>query len=366
MSEGPMAKGAGSRAGDTVYEQIIECLSSGVIAVDAAGAIITANHAAAQFLGIPGSELLAGARLLDVAAALPLSELFREIATTREPVTRSEVSVIHPDGTTREIGLSASLLEGGEAFRGVIFLFTDLTERRRMEREAELNRQLAALGELTAGVVHELRSPVSVISGMAELLIRKLGEGDDRSATAEAILRETASLERSIAQFLGFARPYDLDRTWAEPGDIARRALQFCQRRAQRKGTQLGYECENDLPSLYVDANRVAQGLANILVNAVDAVPRSEDDGVEGNVSMRVSKADGEVVFEVSDNGPGIHLKPGENLFTPFFTQKESGTGLGLTIAHRVVAAHGGTISHMNRPEGGTRFEVRLPVEEQP
>jgi len=338
-------------------QQIIDSLSSGIIALDANQKIAAANDAARAYLGARENELRVGDRLDRLPTAAPLAAVLSEVVDTQSPVSRREVTIQLPDGRPRELGLSASLLQGPQPFNGVIFLFTDLTERRRLERVAELNRQLAALGELTAGVVHELRSPVSVISGMAELLIRKLGPEDERCGAAETILQEAASLERSIAQFLGFARPYDIERAWAEPKAIAERAMQFCQRRAHQKATSLDCSCEPDLPNLHVDANRVAQALANILVNAVDAVPHG------GRVAFRSYQDGNDIVFEVVDNGPGVQLQPGENLFAPFFTQKESGTGLGLTIAHRVIAAHEGTISYANRDEGGTRFEIRLPVE---
>lgn len=342
-------------------QQIINSLTSGVIAVDADGAVVTANRTACEHLHTKGDELHPGVRLDDLPFLGPMVEVFHEVSETREPLLRKEIALELPDGERKEIGLSASLLEGPDPFNGVIFLFIDMTERRRLERAAELNRQLAALGELTAGVVHELRNPVSVISGMAELLMRKLKDDDGRK-TADAIFREAAHIERSISQFLGFARPFQLSPAKCHPRKIGERAFLLCQRRAEAKSVELSLACDNDVPEMSADIERVAQALANIVNNAVDAVARG------GSVALHISSdpdesGDGEIVFEITDNGPGIHLEKGENLFTPFFTKKEAGTGLGLTIVHRTVAAHRGSVRYGNRLEGGARFVVCLPID---
>src|SRR5690606_32244747 len=114
---------------------------------------------------------------------------------------RRELVLETPEGQ-KIVGVTASLLQGPAAFNGVIFLFIDLTEIRQLRRAAELNRQLAQLGELTAGVVHELRNPLSVISGMSELLMRKLGEGHEHQRKAKVIFEEAEELEKLITQFL--------------------------------------------------------------------------------------------------------------------------------------------------------------------
>ncbi|MBI5093062.1 MAG: PAS domain-containing protein [Candidatus Hydrogenedentes bacterium] len=340
----------------SIAEQALASLTSGVIAMDADGVVLYANNAATLFLGM---RLPVGTRLSDLPAVSPLLEVVREIMDSRSPVSRREVHIVTLDGARKEIGLSASLLEGPSDFNGVILLFTDMTERRALERSAELNRQLAQIGELTAGVVHELRNPVSVVSGMSELLLRKLEAGDDRRDIADAIFQEARNLEESIAQFLGFARPFELELSYCTPDAIVRRATQLCQRQAEKKPARLEAIIEDDLPEMRADLSRAAQAIANLISNAIDAV------NPDGWVQVSARRDDSSIVFEVMDNGPGIHLNPNEDLFSPFFTKKESGTGLGLSIVHRVITAHGGTVSYVNRPEGGACFTVRLPIERE-
>ena len=335
--------------------QLTDSLTSGVIALDAEGLVIHANQAARQYLGAEGRKLQPGVHLADLPTGAPLAEVFAEVSSNRGPVSRRELELNLADGTEREIGLSASLLQGPDDFNGVVLLFTDLTEQRRLQRAAELNRQLASLGELTAGIVHELRNPVSVISGMAELLLRRQETDGDLQKTAKAILRETKNLEQSISLFLGLARPYKIERAPYHPQSIAERAMQFCRSRTQDEHIHLDLICDDGLAELYVDAERMGQAVANLLVNAVEAVAG------EGHVALHVF-ADGEgVVFRVTDDGPGVDLTKGTDLLGAFVTQKEGGTGLGLTIAHKTVSAHGGTMTYGNQESGGACFEIRIP-----
>jgi len=338
-----------------LYEQIVNSLSSGVIALDLDGKIIMANPAAAAYLDVAPSALATGTPLTEVPNAGPLADVLANVTAAGAPISRHEVTLALPNGIVKQIGLSASVHTEEEALNGIIVLFTDMTERVRLERSAELNRQLAALGELTAGVVHELRNPVSIISGMAELLIRKLEPEDERQNAANTILREASALERLISQFLGFARPFELQRGKCTADAIVDRTVQLCRRRAERKKVSLDAESPAEI-RVHADLYRVAQALSNIANNAIDAVPEG------GRVSIHTVAGTEEVTFIIADNGPGIELQPGEDLFRPFFTKKEGGTGLGLTIAHRIIAAHYGTVSFDSGADGGACFTVRIPV----
>ena len=338
-------------------EPIIQCLPSGVMALDANGRIIITNRSAIDFLGGDAAQFAAGVYIEDLPIAAPFMDVMREVMTEQKPISRREIILTVAEGQKREIGLSASLMKGPDQFNGVVFLFTDMTERRNVERAAELNRQLASLGELTAGVVHELRNPVMVISGMAEWLVRK-AEDETMRDTGQTIFEEAAHLEKTISQFLGFARPFELEVTRCHPETIVSRTMRLCQQRAQEKGVTLSQHLPEGLPGMEADPGRVAQALANIVNNAIDAVPAET-----GRVELRVQRVEADTVFEVVDNGPGIDPAAGDTLFKPFLSQKEGGTGLGLAIVHRIVTAHSGTVAYACPEEGGTRFEVRLPTQ---
>ena len=343
-------------AAPAYYEQIVASLTSGVIALDRDGIIVTSNDAARTHLGLPEDRLRPGTRLEDAGAGVEsFMEAVRQVMAEQKPVSRHQVTLPADAGREKVIGLSASLLQGPDSFNGAIFLFTDLTEMRRLEHEAELNRQLAQIGELTAGIVHELRNPLSVIAGSADLLIRKLGPEDQHRRAVDMIVAEAKQLDQAISRLLGFAKPFTLDiKEWAVE-DILGRTERLSARRATTKDVQLTFGAAG-VPVIMVDGDRVAEALANLVDNAIDAT------GEGGHVAVQARLDGDKVVFAVSDDGPGLTLKPGDDPFRPFFTMKEDGTGLGLSIVKRIAAAHKGNVAYGNRPEGGACFEIHLPV----
>jgi signal transduction histidine kinase len=337
-----------------IYAQVVEGLGSGVLATDAEGRVLACNPAAQQFLGLPPD--LRGADIHLVESLRPFAALFEEICRQKNPILRRELFLKEGPEMQREIGVSASLLDGPLPFNGVIFLFTDMTDRRLLERSAEVNRQLASLGELTAGVVHELRNPLSVISGMAELLMRRLEPGEKTYRSAETIWREAQDLDRAISQFLGFARPFELHRADTSPKAILERVRQLCDQNARQKRVELHVGQENLDLRLRVDPLKMAQAIANIVGNAVDLL------GDGGEIWVDVAHRDEMLLFKVMDNGPGVQVEANENIFSPFFSKKRGGTGLGLAIVHRIVTAHGGTVTYRNHESGGAIFEIRIPL----
>lgn len=340
-----------------IYEQIVSSLASGVLAADADGIIITANAAASKHLNVASESLKPGMPLSAIPeASIPLIRLMDELRAHRETLSRREITLTTPEGMT-VLGITVSPLQGPADFNGGIFLFLDITELRRLEKTAELNRQLAQIGELTAGVVHELRNPLSVISGMAELLIRKSVDDDPVHTKACTILSEAAQMEQLVSQFLSFARPFSLKPEPCSPAAVAERSVALATPVAETCKITLCCSVEAGLPEILGDLPKLAQAFSNILRNAVEVSP----PGKVVNFSAAVS---GEhIVFRIEDEGPGIHLEPGDDLFSAFFSKKAGGTGLGLSIVHRIISAHGGTITYGNNAEAGAYFEVLLPRE---
>lgn len=338
------------------YVQVIESLTSGVLAVDGKGVIVIANPAACAHLHVCSDRFRVGTQLNTDDGLEEVGQVLRELAECNQPISRRELRITTPEGVQKVIGLSASPLRDAVGANGAILLFTDLTEIRRLERLAALNRQLAEIGELTAGVVHELRNPLSVIAGMAELLARRLGEESKHHATAVRIMQEAGNLERVIRQFLSFAKPFDLELSACDAREVVDRALQLTQPAAQAKQTRVRVEYAGEVPPFPADPVKLSQCLANIVGNAIEVLQK------EGEVTVRVAVIGDDIVFTIDDNGPGLHLKPGEDPFLPFFSRKRGGTGLGLAIVHRIVTAHHGTVTFADRQEGGARFEMRIPL----
>lgn len=341
------------------YSQIINSLASGAIALDQDRRVIMANPAAARAFELPESALVPGCLLDGVPGIEPLLEVVSEVAATREPVSRRELTLQSRGGVEKIVGLTASLLDGPEDYNGVILIFADLTEVRKLEQVARLNRQLAEVGELTAGVVHELRNPLSVISGLCELVLRRMEEDSPSRKHLETVLEEVATLNQLITHFLSFAKPFDLAVAPVAPDRIIARAMQLVEKKAAERQVRVQAKEAGKLPEIRADAAKLAHALANLMTNAVEIVAA---DG-SGEVSVEVRSRGRHLVFRVEDNGPGINPQAKEDLFSPFHSCKEGGTGLGLSIVHRIVTAHGGEAHYGNRDSGGAWFELRIPRE---
>ncbi|MEX2015779.1 MAG: ATP-binding protein, partial [Candidatus Hydrogenedentales bacterium] len=304
-------------------EQIVSMLSAGVIAVDSTGRIISVNPAAQKHLNIEPERLQVGTRMVGIPELEPFVNILEEVLASGSPLSRREVTIGTQPWSQKDIGLSVSLLAGKQHCEGAIFLFTDMTERRRLERAASVNEQLANLGELAAGVVHELRNPLTIIRGRAELIARSTME-DRELESARAILDEVRHLEKTINQFLRFAKPFSLQPARCDAQEVVDRALALNREKATDKSVQLHFQLAETPQPMTADKARLAEALGNLLGNAIEAV----EEG--GHVGIRVEQASNMTRFEVKDDGPGVWPEEGEDLFSPFFSKKHNGTGLGL------------------------------------
>ena len=338
-------------------EQVLNSLVSGVLILDGKGTIVVANTAASQILMVAPEHFAGGTPWNTVTQLQFFTDILDEVQTQGKAVSRREIEVPHIEGG-RVIGVTASPVQSQD--KGMILLFTDLTQIRELERKAKLNTQLAQIGELTAGVVHEVRNPLSVISGMSELLMRRLDDESVQHNQAYLIHQEAAQLEKLIAQFLSFAKPFEVEKQRANPQDIVERALRLCERAAEQKSVRLGWNQKQDkFPYLPCDTKKVAQALSNILHNAIEVV----DEG--GHVGLSIGQDDNFFCFRVEDNGPGIEINKGESLFSPFLSKRQGGTGLGLSIVHRLITAHGGNVTYGNVDTGGAWFSIQLPMNDE-
>jgi signal transduction histidine kinase len=233
--------------------------------------------------------------------------------------------------------------------------------QRLQQREREVLRadQLAAVGQVAAGVAHELRNPLTSV----KMLVQAALEGDSPAGLPvddlAIIEHEIRRMESCIQTFLDFARPPAAERRRCDVVPVIRRALTLAETRARRQHVALDAELPPAPVELSIDANQVQQVLLNLLLNALDALPQG------GTVRVDVRAATPEeptVAVHVRDSGPGIEPRIRERLFEPFVSSKETGLGLGLSISRRLVEAHGGTITGENAPGGGALFAFTLPA----
>jgi signal transduction histidine kinase len=222
------------------------------------------------------------------------------------------------------------------------------------ESRRELARQetLAALGTMAAGLAHEVRTPLSVIRGSAEMMERRAPPGSREAELGDFIIEEVDRLGRLVDDMLAFARPREPDLHPADLGDVARRAAEAL----QRGHPDACFLTKLQSAPVLADAGQVYQVVLNLAANAAQASPPG------GKVSISTRAESAEAVLEVADRGRGIAPEDLPNVWTPFFSRRHGGTGLGLPIVRRIVEAHGGRVEIDSRPGEGTRVTVRLPL----
>jgi len=216
--------------------------------------------------------------------------------------------------------------------------------------------RLSALGEIAAGLAHEIQNPVAGIRGALEIVGARVPAGTPEAEFAGVAEKELRRMEGLIAEFLNYARAHKpaLRRTGLEP--LLRHVTALLQPEAERHGVDLVIEPDPDVPDVELDPEQITQVIFNVVLNAIQATPE------RSTVRIRLSRDDAFVRTDVADEGPGIAPDHLPRLFDPFFTTKPRGTGLGLAVSQRIVTAHRGTIDVMSASPGGTTVRIRLPI----
>jgi two-component system sensor histidine kinase HydH len=232
------------------------------------------------------------------------------------------------------------------------FLFRRVLRREQVERERERDRRLAQLGELSAVLAHEIRNPLASLKGNAQLLAGTLPAGEKPRQKADRVVDEAVRLEALTNDLLEFVRTGELRRQLVDPVAVLRDSAAVVVAAGDAAADQIEVVMEAAFPPWSLDQARMREVLVNLIDNAIAAGPP---------VRATVAMSDGNLVYEISDHGPGVAPGDSEKIFEPFFTRKTKGTGLGLAVARRIVEQHGGTITAGAAPGGGARFRVALP-----
>lgn len=239
-------------------------------------------------------------------------------------------------------------------------------ELRRKNAELRRRERLAALGEMAAGLAHEVRNPLGGIALYASQLEKDLADRPAAKAAAAKISQGVRSLEQLVSRILDFAQEYEIDRQVCPLGNILEAVEDTVRAWAAEHNVEVVIEPSAARVEVYCDATRLRQVIVNLLLNGIQSA------GAGGHVWLvarrlpasadRDSGSTEAVLIEVSDDGPGIAPEVLDKIFNPFFTTRPTGMGLGLAIVHQIIEAHDGTIRAGNRREGGARFVLRLPV----
>jgi two-component system sensor histidine kinase PilS (NtrC family) len=336
-------------------DDILKHLNSGLITIDGSGRIIYFNRAGEDILGFREEDIRGKDFRLVFNDRLPdLVESLQSALESRPQKSRIETNLADRYGHVIPIGLSTSLLlDDNESIRGVIVIFQDLTETKAMEDKIRAADKMAAVGELSAAIAHEIRNPMAAISGSVEVLKSELNLSNENKKLMDLIIKESCRLNDILSDFLLYARSkrsimnrVELCRLISDVFEIARHHPSFT------AGIDLNLSTDDSYLYVFGDEDQLKQILINLVVNSCQAF---EKKGGEITVCLERAKSGG-IVMVVSDNGPGIDKRLLSRVFDPFFSTKSDGTGLGLAIVLRLTGNLDIDLSLKTEAGKGTSF----------
>jgi two-component system sensor histidine kinase PilS (NtrC family) len=338
-------------------DRILESMSSGVLTLDNTGLVLHYNRSAEDLLGLKHAQVR-GRWCQDVfgEGQRPLLERIQHTLDSGEPAHRQEVMLRRANGTECPVGLSTSfLIDEKGARRGVIAVFADLSDFRAAEERARRAETLAAIGQLSAGIAHEIRNCLNPISGSVELLQRELSLDGENAHLMALIGHECERLNRFVTELLDYAREPRFVVESVDVRALVEGALELVRRHPAYR-PEIALELEpGEEAWARIDREQFKRVLVNLLQNAIEAL---EGPGRVA-VRTRMERAD-RVVVEVSDTGPGIPQAVLARVTEPFFTTKRGGTGLGLAIAARIMERLNGSLKVTSAPGAGSTFTLEL------
>ena len=342
---------------ERLSEEVTRNMPAGLLVVNATGIISSANPAAEQALGIRALGFRRYSEALGEASEL--TRLVTECLTEGKIFRREQVQHATPSGERRHLGVTISpIRKGNEKINGAICLLSDLTELAALQQQMQLKENLAALGELSAGIAHEFKNALATISGYAQM-IRAEELGGEASDYADRILEQTRNITHVVTEFLKYARPLDIGNEPVPLKTVVERVISDV---ADAKPA-VQVRSEGVFGNVPGDEGLLRQALLNLVRNAAEACA---DNATGGQVLLKgefVRAVDGSSQrIAILDNGPGIENVALSKLFRPFYTTKADGTGLGLAVVQKIIVQHGGQVEACNRPEGGAAFIVTLPL----
>ncbi|MFQ5802472.1 MAG: ATP-binding protein [Candidatus Methylomirabilales bacterium] len=340
---------------ERLTEGIITHLASGLMLTDQSGGITLINPQGALALRCQAEELL-GRKVTDLFSNAG------ELLEVRGESSQRELELILRDGGTIPLGFNNSYLTDAQDNReGVIVVFRDLSKIKQLEAELRHKDRFAAIGQVVAGVAHEIRNPLFGITSGAEILKREVDFTPTHRDLVEAMFSETQRLNALVSDLLLFGGPSRLEQQSTDLHQLLDATCHLCVGEVRERSIHLEKTYDPHLPPVSGDQDKLKQVILNLLKNALEATPPGGTITV-GTRLHRKGETGEQVEVYISDTGSGIPAEDQGRIFDLFFTTKPRGTGLGLPICRRIVEDHGGHISAESQPGQGTTFSVRFPL----
>ena len=339
--------------------KLLETMDNAVISVDNNGNIKTFNRKSEEIFGKKKEEVLNK----DCQEVLNLNIngecLLKECLLEKKNI--SQEIILEEKGLKKKIlDLNTSFLtDESREITGVVAVIRDITEIKNLNEEVARHKRLVALGKLSAGIAHEIRNPLSSIRGLAQFVYNSFSMTDERKEDLNTIIQEVDRLNKLVVQVLDFAKLKKLNFTRFSLNDLIRKVTELFKLEIKGKQIKFSLEPSPDISQIQADEDQVRQILMNVIINAIQAIPK------KGEIKIKIEKAllkeEPAMKLIIEDSGIGIPEKDFNQIFDPFFSTKEKGSGLGLSIAYKLIEAHQGEIKVESKEGKGTKFVIFLP-----
>ncbi|MBA7498963.1 Adaptive-response sensory-kinase SasA [subsurface metagenome] len=339
--------------------KLLETMDNAVISVDNKGKIKTFNRKSEEIFGKKKEEVLHK----DCQEVLNLNilgeSIFKKCLLEKKNI--SQEIILEEKGLKKKIlDLNTSFLtdKSGE-ITGVVAVIRDVTEIKDLNEEVARHKRLAALGKLSAGIAHEIRNPLSSIRGLAQFVYNSFSKTDERKEDLNTIIQEVDRLNKLVVQVLDFAKLKKPNLIRFSLNDLIRNVAELFKLEIKDKQIKFNLELTPDISQIQADEDRVRQILMNVIINAIQAIPKKGE--IKIKTEKTLLKGEPAIKLIVEDSGIGIPEKDLNQIFDPFFSTKEKGSGLGLSIAYKLIEAHQGEIKVESKEGEGTKFVIFLP-----
>ncbi|MCP3764831.1 PAS domain S-box protein [Domibacillus sp. A3M-37] len=342
------------RESEYKYRLIAENMTDLILLIDVSGNILYASPSHKTLLGF-SKEFFKGKNPLDNIHPEEVDHVrmkFKQSALTKTP-SQMEFHFLHGNGNWILIECVATPVIGGNGqTEHIIVVGRDITEKRKAEELLAKSEKLTVVGELAAGVAHEIRNPLTSIKGFVKLM----QQGMVKEKFFDILLDEFNRIEEIIKEFLNLAKPQEIQLMKSDLKKILKEVETLLESEAHLQNVQIGQQVEQNIPPFMGDPNQIKQVFINLIKNSIEAMPNG------GFVNIQASEEGPDLLIKITDNGIGINKERLRKLGEPFFSNKEKGTGLGLMLCFRIVSQHKGTITFKSKENQGTTVEVRLPL----
>jgi PAS domain S-box-containing protein len=340
-------------------ETALDSMLDGIVVCDLTHEPIVVNKAAERMLGLIGPEAMEKP-LWQSVGDQEMSDFFRDTLEEEETALDREFE-IGSGGRSRLVAATITPLVSKGRIEGTIIHLEDITDKRKRDAQLRRAESLASLTTLAAGVAHEIKNPLGAISIHIQLLqkalkARKPVDKENMDHHLRIVTEEIDRLNKIVVDFLFAVRPMDVELREGDPGQVVREVAELLRFEAEGQGVKLDLKIGDSIPRVLIDKRYLKQALLNLAKNALAAMPMG------GSLALAVEGDEQEVRITVADTGTGIPEEDLPKIFEPYFTTKDSGTGLGLTITFKIVKEHQGEITVNSKVGEGSSFTINLPV----